>query len=300
MMFTVFDARSYGKNILQTSQILTAQENFSASLDSDVLLSSLLGKERSWLLAHPDADVSAIQSSFKNLIEKRCSGIPVAYLTGKKDFFQSSFYVTPAVLIPKPDTELLVEQTLEAIRERSNSSPLSLLEPCTGSGCVVISVLKELEKIGITNITTSAFDISNEALAVAKKNAENLLSPKMRDLLSFFRFNLQESFSRLGTAYDIIFSNPPYVPTEMARLLLQDGRKEPFIALDGGAEGLDFIQALANNSYVVLKRNGMLLSEVDEYHANQAADILIKAGFSSVTIHKDFNLQDRLVTGIKV
>ena len=174
-MFTVADARRCAVDLFMQSAILKTQPRSSLTLDADVLLQRFLNKPRAWLFAHDDADISPIWELFYAAIEQRCTGLPIAYITGEKDFWGLPFHVSPDVLIPKPDTELLVERSLAIIREKAaalrQEQTLFILDPCTGSGCVAISILHTLETEGIRNICCIAADISPAALAIARFNA---------------------------------------------------------------------------------------------------------------------------------
>ena len=316
-MFTVADARRCAVDLFMQSAILKTQPRSSLTLDADVLLQHFLNKPRAWLFAHDDTDISPIREAFCAAVERRCTGLPVAYITGEKDFWGLPFHVSPDVLIPKPDTELLVERSLAIIREKAAAllpeQNLFILDPCTGSGCVAISILHTLESEGIRNIRCIAIDISPAALAIARLNAERLLSAETQTRLHIIEGDMrtlpetiarfEESLSSSSliskpTLFDLIAANPPYVPSALTQELLKDRRNEPALALDGGSDGLDFIRILTNNTCTVLNCNGVLLSEVGEYHAQAASKLFETAGFSDVRVHQDLASQDRLIEGI--
>ena len=316
-MFTVADARRFAVELFTQSAMLKAQRSTSATLDADVLLQRFLNKPRAWLFAHDDADISSIREAFCAAVERRCTGLPIAYITGEKDFWGLSFHVTPDVLIPKPDTELLVERILAIVREKAAAlppdRPFFILDPCTGSGCVAISLLHTLEAEGIKNSSCIAIDISPAALAIARTNAERLLPAETQTRLHIIAGDMRtlpETLVRLRESsspsslifkpirFDLIAANPPYVPSALMQELLQDGRSEPALALDGGTDGLHFIRILANNARTVLTGSGVLLSEVGEYHAKAASRLFENAGFSNVRIHQDLAGQERLIEGV--
>mgnify|MGYP001021685186 FL=1 len=316
-MFTVADARRCAVDLFMQSAILKTQLRSSLMLDADVLLQHFLNKPRAWLFAHDDTDISSIRKAFCAAVERRCTGLPVAYITGEKDFWGLPFHVSPDVLIPKPDTELLVERSLAIIREKAAAllpeQNLFILDPCTGSGCVAISILHTLEAENIRNLCCIAADISPAALAIARRNAQRLLSTETQTRLYIIEGDMRtlpetiahvrESLSPSSLLtnilrFDLIAANPPYVPSTLTQELLKDGRNEPALALDGGSDGLDFIRILTNNTCTVLNRNGVLLSEVGEYHAQAASKLFETAGFSDVRIHQDLTSQDRLIEGI--
>ena len=317
-MFTVADARRCAVDLFMQSAILKTQPRSSLTLDADVLLQHFLNKPRAWLFAHDDTDISSIRKAFCAAVERRCTGLPVAYITGEKDFWGLSFHVSPDdVLIPKPDTELLVERSLAIIREKAavlrQEQNLFILDPCTGSGCVAISILHTLEAENIRNLCCIAADISPAALAIARLNAERLLSAETQTRLHIIEGDmhaLPETIARFEESlssssliskpirFDLIAANPPYVPSTLTQELLKDGRNEPALALDGGSDGLDFIRILTNNTCTVLNCNGVLLSEVGEYHAQAASKLFETAGFSDVRVHQDLASQDRLIEGV--
>ncbi len=316
-MFTVADARRCAVDLFMQSAILKTQLRSSLMLDANVLLQHFLNKPRAWLFAHDDTDISPIREAFCAAVERRCTGLPIAYITGEKDFWGLPFHVSPDVLIPKPDTELLVERSLAIIREKAAAllpeQNLFILDPCTGSGCVAISILHTLESEGIRNIRCIAIDISPAALAIARLNAERLLSTETQTRLHIIEGDMhalpetiarfEESLSSSSliakpTLFDLIAANPPYVPSALTQELLKDGRNEPALALDGGSDGLDFIRILTNNTCTVLNCNGVLLSEVGEYHAQAASKLFETAGFSDVRVHQDLASQDRLIEGV--
>ncbi|WP_230974309.1 peptide chain release factor N(5)-glutamine methyltransferase [Treponema vincentii] len=330
-MFTVADARRYAVDLFMQSAILKTQPRSSLTLDADVLLQHFLNKPRAWLFAHDDTDISPIREAFCIAAKRRCTGLPIAYITSEKDFWGLPFHVSPDVLIPKPDTELLVERSLAVIREKTaalrQNQTLFILDPCTGSGCVAISILHTLEEEGIRNICCIAADISPAALAIARLNAQRLLPAETQRRLYIFEGDMRalpetiirfQKLLRLGAnrcsetageifsppllpnilRFDLIAANPPYVPSALTQELLKDGRNEPALALNGGSDGLDFIRILTNNTRTVLNRNGVLLSEVGEYHAQAARRLFETAGFSDIRIHQDLAGQDRLIEGV--
>ena len=316
-MFTVADARRAAVTLFTQSAVLGGHTRSSLMLDADVLLQHVLKKPRAWLFAHDDADISAVRESFLTAAEQRATGFPIAYITGEKEFWGLPFHVTPDVLIPKPDTELLVERSLAIIKEKITNAPpnriVHIFDPCTGSGCVILSILHTLEAEGIRNVRCVAADISSAALAVARFNAQKLLSAAaqtrllivegdMRRLQDISARCTQQRITQKDCAYrqrfDLIAANPPYVPSALTQELLQDGRSEPALALDGGADGLDFIRILTNNSHIILGAHGILLTEAGEYHAEAASRLFECAGFSDIRIHQDWTHQDRLIEGV--
>ena len=321
LFFTVKDARLFAAHSFLSSNLLTRNGygRNDALFDADILIAHILKKERSWLLSHSDFDFLPYKNEFETFVKKRSSGLPIAYLTGTKDFFGRTCYVNENVLIPKPDTETLVELALNFAKEKlKKNESLFVLDICTGSGCIGLSLAAELYES--LSQTSDAFnkpqraqssqsyfdksfflvlaDISEEALTVCKKNMDSLLPAPLYKRAIAVRADLRLSFPCLPEpkrSYDLITANPPYVPSRLTESLLEDGRSEPRLALDGGIEGLDLIPPLAENSYLSLNLGGKLFVEVGEYHAAQAAEIFRSAGFSQVQIHKDLAGSDRVI-----
>lgn len=290
-----------------------------ASLDVDVILSFFLNKNRTWILFHRDFEIDEkTASQIENAVEKRKTGLPVAYITNHKEFYGRDFYVNESVLIPKPDTELLVDLAVDAILDKYKASeekgaeyiPL-VCDMCAGSGCVGISILKELEKkiAPASNLPKIMLvDLSYDALEVAKKNAENLLGDD-EILRSKIRFAQSNLFEQIPFTFDVIATNPPYVPHSESVELLKDGRNEPLLALDGDVDsngnpsgtndGLALIKRLVPQCYAHLSRNGDLIMETGEYNAEQTAKIFKDSNFRNVHIELDLSEKLRDVAGIK-
>ena len=271
-------------------------------LDANILLCHFLNLSKTALICNDsrilkETELDTIQQG----IEKRLSGLPVAYITNHKEFFGYDFYVDQNVLIPKPDTELLVEQALLAVDKALSTAPekkadYKIADVCTGSGCIAISVLKTLfQKYG-SSIKVAASDISKAALAVAEKNANRLLSKEERQNISFYQGDLFQAFSSSeNQKFDMILSNPPYVPTNLTEELLSDGRSEPRLALDGESDGLGIIRRLVEEAKNHLKKGGVFFLEAGEYNVEEAGKCLLNAGFTDIFIHKDLAGLLRLV-----
>ena len=271
-------------------------------LDANILLCHFLNLSKTALICNDsrilkETELEIIQKG----IEKRLSGLPVAYITKHKEFFGYDFYVDQNVLIPKPDTELLVEQALLAVDKAFVTAPekkadYKIADVCTGSGCIAISVLKTLfQKYG-SSIKVAASDISKAALAVAEKNANTLLSQEERQNISFYQGDLFQAFSSSeNQKFDMILSNPPYVPTNLTEELLSDGRSEPRLALDGESDGLGIIRRLVEEAKNHLKKGGVFFLEAGEYNVEEAGKCLLNAGFTDIFIHKDLAGLLRLV-----
>ena len=284
------------------------------ALDSECLLAHILEKDRTFILSHRDYPVSETEfRRFTAAITQRQSGLPVAYITGNKEFFGLRFTVTPDVLIPKPDTELLVERGYAIILEKVAAAPekkLSVCDMCTGSGCVAIALLKTISQnrfaalLHLPDFTLA--DISAPALKIAKVNADTLLSEGEKQNVHFIQSDL---FRAIERTFDVITANPPYIPSAMARALLTDGRNEPLLALDGDAEhssdaagkqdGLSVIRRFLPEAHAHLVAGGTLLMEAGEYNIRAAGAEAQKAGFSRVQIFQDLEGQPRLLQAEK-
>ncbi len=239
-------------------------------------------------MAHPERELGALEEKFFNAIEIRKAGLPVAYITGEKEFWGRTFRVTQDVLIPKPDTEILVERAITLIQNFQNS-PVTIMDVCTGSGCIALSLAADCPTVIVT-----ATDISSKALSVARGNASKLLCGRE---ITFLEADLRGGLPGEIQSWDMIISNPPYVPSKVATGLLEDGRSEPLLALDGGLDGLDLIKPLAQHAFKALKKGGYLLIETGEYNAAGTAAYLKALGFIDILTHRDLAGQDRVIEG---
>lgn len=297
---------------------LLKEHSPSAELDADVLLQFVLAKDKTYILFHRDEEVSAQdEDTFLSYIQVRCTGLPVAYITGHKEFFGIDFLVTPDVLIPKPDTEILVEEALNVLWEKSdgNSNNIqTVCDMCTGSGCVGLSILNSCyeQKIfpddKMPSVTLA--DISEKALNIARKNAlrEEVIPAVLQNRLKFVRTNL---FQMVTGTFDLITANPPYIPARDTHELLKDGRNEPILALNGDiniktgeasatTDGLAIMRELVPQAYNLLAPHGVLLVEAGEYNAEETQIIFSKYGFKNTEIFTDLEGQLRVVKGTKL
>jgi release factor glutamine methyltransferase len=295
----------------------------SANLDVQVLMEFALNCSKTQLLLRKDDEIPAEKLKWlEKAIEKRITGLPVAYITGHKEFYGFDFLVSPAVLIPKPDTEILVERALELILESMELHPeriLTICDMCAGSGCIGLAVLKTLAEtyeINGDRLPKVTFaDISGAALEVAEKNFVHLFGNSgapadlLRSKIAFVRTNL---FEAVPYKFDFILTNPPYIPHSLVNSLLQDGRNEPRLALDGditltgdraytpdGTEyddGLEIIRNLLPQIQEHLNPYGSFLMETGEYNAQETEQLARKLGFRT-NIIKDLEGQLRVVEG---
>ena len=225
------------------------------------------------------------RTRYRELIQKRVAGTPTAYLTGTRDFFISTFVVSPAVLIPRPDTETLVVAALDLLKGKANPVALDL---GTGSGCIAISLAKRN-----ASLTVDAVDVSGEALAVARRNAER---NGVADRVNFLEGDWLGAVPA-GKRYDLVASNPPYIATsEIATLDAGVRDFEPRLALDGGPDGLAFYRRLADGASAVLLPGGVLAVEVGYTQAGAVRDLFQAAGLTVGKTHKDGGGIERVVT----
>ena len=277
-------------------------------LDVQVILQHALHLDKTQLLLFSNKKLPHTKLDWLNeAVAKRKTGLPVAYITGVKEFYGYDFFVTPDVLIPKPDTEILVEHAVELIMERIGSGaaarPLAICDMCTGSGCIGIAVMKTLyavEKVPVEKLPLlTMVDISEPALAISKKNAAALLPDG--EILQKITFIQSDLFEKVEGKFDFILTNPPYIPSKMVDELLKDGRNEPRLALAGDPEpvegpqdGTFLIKKLLEQSCEHLANNGTILMETGEYNAQATADFADGLGFTT-QLHTDLEGQLRVV-----
>ena len=246
----------------------------SPRLDAEVLLARTIDMPRSYLFAHPEDELDdATLERFESLLSRRAGGEPMAYIMGTREFWSRELVVSPATLVPRPETELLVELALREIPRKAN---WRILDLGTGSGAIAIAVAGERLMCDVV-----ATDISAEALAIAAVNARHLSLGN----LSFAQGNWTEAVA--GQQFDIIVSNPPYVRDDDEALL--NLRHEPRSALVAGADGLQAIRTLAGDCGEILKTGGRLLLEHGADQQQAVAAILEAAGWSVAACHKDFS-----------
>ena len=220
------------------------------NLKARLLMQHILNKPRQYLLVH-DTDMLTLRQEvdYFKAIKKLKQGVPLQHITNMQEFMKLNFYVSQDVLIPRPDTEILVEEVINIAKKIRAKKILDL---CTGSGAIAVSLAKYIEDSQIT-----ATDISEKALRVAKLNAKN---NEVEDKITFLKSDLFKEIPK--EKYDIIVSNPPYIRKEEIERLDREVKKEPHIALDGGEDGLDFYREIIHNSEEYLKFNGYLCLEI--------------------------------------
>ena len=268
-----------GSKILKDKKILTYQ------LDSELILSKLLNKRRESLLVNEETIVPLKTiKNFNKLIKIRSKRQPIAYILNKKEFWNYIFYVNKYTLIPRPETELMVESVLKIYK----SKRFKILDIGTGSGCILLSILAECKKASGTGL-----DISKNALKVAKKNA------KLLDLSLRSKFVNKSISDYFPGKFDLIVSNPPYIKSpEMFKLQPDVKNFEPNIALNGGNDGLDVIKKVIYKSRSILKLNGILAIEIGNKQYKKVSQILKKNNFREKLLIKDYRENIRCVFSI--
>lgn len=277
-------------------KILEKSNNEEARLDAWLLLEYVTGKNRAWFFAHSDEEADAeTQQKYTDLIEKRAQHIPLQHLTHQAFFMGYEFYVDENVLIPRQDTEVLVEEALNALKGHEHPY---ILDMCTGSGCILLSLLMERE-----DASGMGADLSEGALGVAQKNAELL---GVADRAAFCHSDLfsnevfQKKGGKMSVECDILISNPPYIRTPEIEELMEEVRlHDPFMALDGKADGLYFYREITASAMTYLKDNGMLLCEIGYDQGADVSELFQKAGFTEVRVIRDLAGLDRVVAGRK-
>ncbi|MFO0585529.1 MAG: peptide chain release factor N(5)-glutamine methyltransferase [Anaeromyxobacter sp.] len=246
----------------------------SPRLTAELLLAHALGCDRVRLYLDFEKPIQEPElATFRALVKRRADGEPTAYLLGKREFFGRSFAVSPAVLVPRPETEALVEVALAALPAEG---PASVLDLCTGSGAIAVSVA-----LGRPGTRVVATDVSEEALLVARANAE-----KLGAVVEFAHGDLWAAV-HAGDRFDVIASNPPYIPSGELAGLSREVRREPCIALDGGPEGLDVLRRVVAGAPSRLAPGGVLAVELHEGHAERVVALCREAGFEHSEGRKD-------------
>ncbi|RCW48271.1 MULTISPECIES: peptide chain release factor N(5)-glutamine methyltransferase [unclassified Halanaerobium] len=280
---------------MNIKELLSKTDNFfnkvgldSPRLDAEVLLADLLDMERIKLYVNFDYPLSSQElKEYRERVKQRAKRIPVAYITGKKEFMSMKFYVEPGVLIPRPETELLVEKVIDFCKENKLKSA-NIVDIGTGSGAVAISLAKYVK-----DACTVGVDISQKSVEVARKN---LAEHSLEERVSIVRGSLLEQFIKRDiNNVDIIVSNPPYIKDEDMASLPPEVKKEPTSALAGGKEGLDYYKKIIPQAEKVLKKDGHIFFEIGD---GQAEDVLSFFGerWEEEKMYKDYSGRERIIS----
>ena len=269
-----------GQSILIDNNII------SAKLDSEILMSQAIRKNKKFIILNLHKEIEKRDFDyFNNLIQERAKSKPIAQIIKKKDFWKYEFIVNNNVLIPRPDTEILIEQTLKLVK---NKNRLQILDIGIGSGCILMSILKEKK-----NFIGTGIDISNKSLQISKANGQKL---RINNRLRLFKSNI-DNFNT--GKYDLIVSNPPYIKKSNLKCLEKDIGFEPKQALDGGLDGLSEIRKVINKSSELIKRSGHFIIEIGFDQKNKVKKILRDKGFYIKKTVKDLSNHDRCIVSIK-
>ena len=274
---TYREAMDLGEKVLKMADIADAK------VDAWLLLEMVCKIDRNFYYLHLEDDLSEEQvSGYEIALKKRAEHIPLQYIVGETEFMGLRFKVNSSVLVPRQDTETLVEEALKVIEPG-----MKVLDLCTGSGCIIISILHN-----IVNVEGDAVDISRQALNVAIENA------KLNDVV--VNFERSDLFDNVTGTYDVIVSNPPYIPTaQVLKLMPEVQNFEPMEALDGKEDGLFFYRRIIQECGAYLKENGKILFESGHDQGVMVSGMLRAAGFKNVTIKKDLSGNDRVVSGMR-
>lgn len=272
---TFREAISFGEEKLNIAGIEDAKN------DAWLLLTFVCKIDRTFYYVHMDDSMSVEQEAeYESVLNKRAEHVPLQYITGEQEFMGLPFRVSDAVLIPRQDTETLVEEALKVIRPG-----MKVLDMCTGSGCILISILKN-----VVDVEGAGFDISKQAINVAKENA------KLNNVTA--TFERSDLFEDVSDTYDVIVSNPPYIPTDVIGGLMPEvAVYEPIQALDGKEDGLHFYRRIIASASEYLKPEGMLLFEIGHDQGEAVSGLMTEAGFTGVRVVKDLAGNDRVVIG---
>ena len=256
----------------------------SPKLKARLLMQFILDKPRQYIIVNDDKELTKIQEDkYLYSIQKLIKGIPLQHITHRQEFMKMDFYVNENVLIPRPDTEILVEEVI-AIAKKIQAK--NILDLCTGSGAIAVSLAKYIQNSKIT-----AIDISNKAIGIAKQNAKK---NEVEDQIIFLESNLFDNLSK--EKFDIIVSNPPYIKRDIIKTLDKEVQNEPWIALNGGEDGLEFYRKIINRAYEFLKYKGYLCLEIGYDQKVEVANLIEQENkYIDTYCKKDLYGNDRII-----
>lgn len=260
-------------------------------INAKIIMKYVLNKPENYLVINSEENLTKKnEESFFEFVDKVKKGTPLQYITNEQEFMGEKFFVNEDVLIPQPDTEILVEKAIEFIKNYDNKKEnIKVLDLCTGSGAIAISIKKYLDMINI-NSEIIASDISEKAIKIAKKNADKILADNNIKFIKSDLFEDMDDYSNEDYRFDFIISNPPYIETDIISNLATDVQKEPLIALDGGKDGLKFYREINKNIKNYLKADGYLLLEIGYDQKKNVMDI-----FKGSECIKDYTGNDRVI-----
>lgn len=291
-MYTINEMKKEAINLLKQNNI------DDAVIIVNLLIEHCLNLSKEQILINKDKIVLEHEKTeFFECLNKRINKIPLEYITNKKYFMNCEFFINENVLIPRYDTEILVEYLIEILeKDLKQNEKIYVLEMCTGSGCISIGALeylKENKKELYDRISFVCVDISEKALEVAQFNIDKY---NLNNKIRLIKSDLFDSIPNMK--FDIIISNPPYIETKEIDLLSDEVKKEPFIALDGGENGLYFYNEICKYAHNYLKGKGYILFEIGYKQAKDVKSILLENSFKEISVRKDLSNNDRCISGI--
>ena len=274
---------NFGKTTLEKNEVEDA------GIIARVLAQYILKMDRNKIVINENSNIEEIDKHRYYLaIIEIIQGMPLQYITNSQEFYGIQMYVNENVLIPQPDTEILVQEVIKIIEQKNKNKEqkdIEILDMCTGSGCIAVAIATNVQ-----NVNAMLADISREALEIAKVNAQHTNTTEK------FKFIQTNMFEKVEKKFDIIVSNPPYIETDTIKSLDKQVQNEPLLALDGGEDGLKFYRILVNEGYKYLNKDGYLCMEIG-YNQKQKVEELLKQNekYTSIYTLKDFNGNDRVV-----
>lgn len=271
---------SINQELINAIKILKENNIEEASLKARMILANILKKPKEYLLIHETEELSLNDiNKYKKDIKRLASNVPIQYIINKQEFMGLNFYVDENVLIPQPDTEILVEEVINICREPEKT--IKILDLCTGSGAIGISIAKNIK-----NCEMTLSDISNDALKIAQKNSAN----------SNIKIIQSDLFEKIEEKFDIIVSNPPYIETKIISTLDKEVQMEPRLALDGGEDGLNLYRRIIKEAYKYLNSNGILALEIGYNQKDKVINLLKQSNmYVNIYFKKDLSKNDRIV-----
>ncbi|MBU3092573.1 peptide chain release factor N(5)-glutamine methyltransferase [Clostridium sp. CM028] len=280
-----------GEILLESYEILKKVQIESYLLDSQLLLAKVLNKDKLFIMLNRDFNLNQKQENeFSRLIQIRKSKMPIKYILGECEFMGMDFIVRPGVLIPRPDTEILVEEVIRHINEKAYTE---VCDVCSGSGAIGIAIAEFIKSTKVT-----LYDIADDALTVAKLNIERF---DLAIRVNVENSDLLKAPIEQNKKFEVVVSNPPYIREDVIPTLMDDVKEyEPYIALSGGRDGLDFYRRITEESLQVLKKGGLLAFEIGYDQREEVSNILLKSGFKKIECIKDLAGNDRVIKAILV
>ena len=283
---------SIKQELINAIKILKENNIEEPRLKARMILANILKQPKEYLLIHEEEELSLNDiKRYEEEIKKLASNVPIQYIINKQEFMELNFYVDENVLIPQPDTEILVEEVINMCRNINCSEPektIKVLDLCTGSGAIGVSIAKNIKKCEIT-----LSDISCDALKIAQKNSAEVTGDTQNNKIKIIQSDL---FEKIEEKFDIIVSNPPYIETKTIQTLDKEVQMEPRIALDGGEDGLDLYRRIIKEAYKYLYNNGILALEIGYNQKDRVINLLKESNmYKEIYSKKDLSNIDRII-----